>query len=108
MSDLILAEEAAGPFRPLAPVHPGQFVRDVILEPLGLSVTEAAAALGVTRVALSRDLNGQAGLSAEMAIRLDKVFGADMETLLWMQCAFDIARAKAKAPEIDVARYEPA
>lgn len=101
-----LAEEAAGPFRPMAPVHPGSFVRDVILEPLGLSVTEAAKVLGVTRVALSRVLNGQAALSAEMAIRLDKAFGADMETLLRMQSAVDIARAKAKAPEIDVARYE--
>ena len=102
-----LAEEATGPFRPVAPVHPGRFVRDVILEPLGLSVTEAAKALGVTRVALSRVLNGQAALSAEMAIRLDKAFGADMETLLRMQSAFDIARAKAKAPEIDVSRYQP-
>lgn len=108
MTDMNLAEEAAGPFRPVAPVHPGPFVRDVILEPLGLSVTEAAKALGVTRVALSRVLNGQAALSAEMAIRLDKAFGADMETLLRMQSAVDIARAKAKAPEIDVARYEPA
>jgi antitoxin HigA-1 len=103
-----LAEEAAGPFHPSAPVHPGRFVRDVVLEPLGLSVTEAAEALGVTRVALSRVLNGQAALSAEMAIRLDKTFGADMETLLRMQSAVDIARAKARAPEIDVAPYEPA
>jgi len=103
-----LAEEAGAPYRPAAPVHPGCFVWEVILEPLGLSVTEAARVLGVTRVALSRVLNGQAALSAEMAIRLDKAFGADMETLLRMQSAVDIARAKAKALEIDVARYEPA
>jgi sporulation protein YlmC with PRC-barrel domain len=64
-----LAEEAAGPFHPSAPVHQGRFVRDVVLEPLELSVTEAAA-LGVTRVAFSRVLNGQAAFSAEMAIRL--------------------------------------
>ena len=108
MTNMNLAEDAPGPFRPAAPVHPGQFVRDVVLEPLALSVTEAAAVLGVTRVALSRFLNGQAALSPEMAIRLDKAFGADMETLLRMQSAVDIARAKARAPEIDVARYEPA
>lgn len=95
-------------YRPVEPVHPGGFVRDVILEPLGLSVTEAARVLGVTRVALSRLLNGQAALSAEMAIRLDKAFGADMETLLRMQSAWDIARARTRAATIDVARYEPA
>jgi addiction module HigA family antidote len=71
-------------------------------------VTEAARVLGVTRVALSQVLNGQAALSAEMAVRFDKAFGADVETLIRMQGAVDIARAKAKAPEIDVARYEPA
>lgn len=93
--------------RPKEPVHPGRFVRDVVLEPLGLSVTGAARVLGVTRVALSRFLNGQASLSPEMAIRLDKAFGADLETLMRMQSAFDIALAKARADAIEVARFEP-
>ena len=60
------------------PTHSGRFVRTIILEPLDLSVTAAAKALGVTRVALSRLIREQASLSPEMAIRLDKAFGADM------------------------------
>jgi addiction module HigA family antidote len=75
------------------PPHPGRFVRTVIIEPLGPSVTAAARALGVTRVALSRLLNEQAALSPEMAIRLDQAFGADMETLMRMQNSYDIAQA---------------
>jgi antitoxin HigA-1 len=93
-------------FRMKAPAHPGRFVRTVILEPMGLSVTEAARALGVTRVALSRFLNEQASLSPDMAIRLDKAFGADMETLMRMQNSYDIARAKQRQGEISVARFE--
>ena len=89
------------------PAHPGRFVRAVIIEPLGLTVTEAASALGVTRVALSRLINEQASLSPEMAIRLDKAFGADMETLMRMQNSFDIARAKRRMSDIRVARFEP-
>jgi antitoxin HigA-1 len=60
--------------------HPGRFVRTVIVEPLGLTVTAAAWALGIARGALSRCLNEQAALSPELAIRLDKASGADMET----------------------------
>jgi antitoxin HigA-1 len=90
-----------------APAHPGRFVRTVILEPLGLSVTEAARALGITRVALSRLLNEQAALSPDMAIRLDKAFGADMETLMRMQNSYDIAKAKQRRGEISVARFKP-
>ena len=93
--------------RPAKPVHPGQFVRTVVLDGLELSVTEAAQALGVTRVALSRLLNGQASLSPEMAIRLDKAFGVDMETLMRMQNAYDIAQAKQREGEIKVPRFEP-
>lgn len=62
--------------RPRHPVHPGRFVRTVIIDPLGLTVTEAARVLGITRVALRHFLNEQAALSPEMAIRLDKAFRA--------------------------------
>lgn len=89
------------------PPHPGRFVSTIILEPLGLSVTAAARALGVTRVALSRLLNEQASLSPEMAIRLDKAFGADMETLMRMQNSYDIAQARQREGAIKVERFEP-
>jgi addiction module HigA family antidote len=88
------------------PAHPGRFVRTVIIEPLGLSVAEAAKALGITRVALSRFLNERASLSPDMAIRLDKAFGADLETLMRMQGSYDIAQAQKRRNEIDVARYQ--
>ncbi len=90
-----------------SPTHPGRFVRDIVIEPLGLSVTEAAKALGITRVALSRFLNAQTSLSPEMAIRLDKAFGADMETLMRMQSSYDIAQARRREGEIHVTRFEP-
>lgn len=90
-----------------APPHPGQFVRTTIIEPFGLSVKDAARALGVHRVALSRLLNEQASLSPEMAIRLEKAFGADMEALMRMQNSYDIACARAHQGTITVRRYEP-
>jgi len=84
------------------PLHPGQFVRTKIIEPEGLSVKDAAAALGVHRVALSRLLNEQAALSPEMAARLDKAFGADMVHLMRMQSEYDICQAKLKFRGIKV------
>ncbi len=87
------------------PSHPGIFVKSMVLEPLGLNVTDAAKALGVTRPALSNLLNANASLSPEMAIRLDKAFGVDMETLMRMQNNYDIARAKQRQGDIDVAPY---
>ncbi|MBV9756561.1 MAG: HigA family addiction module antidote protein [Alphaproteobacteria bacterium] len=87
------------------PVHPGQFVKAEIIAPLGLSVTAAAAALGVTRPALF--LNGRASLSPEMAIRVEKAFGVAMATLMRMQTSFDIAAAERRAPQIKVRRYAP-
>ncbi|MEX2648234.1 MAG: HigA family addiction module antitoxin [Alphaproteobacteria bacterium] len=89
------------------PVHPGVFVRLIVLDPLGLSVTAAAKALGVTRPALSALLNGRASLSPDMAIRLDKAFDIDMETLMNMQNAYDIAEARERKADIKVARYNP-
>ena len=87
--------------------HPGQFVRTEIIAPLGLSVKDAAEALGVHRVALSRFLNEQATLSPEMAIRLEKAFGASMEDLMRMQNNYEIALARQHQDEINVARYVP-
>lgn len=87
--------------------HPGQFVRTQIIEPLELSVKDAAHALGVHRVALSRFLNEQASLSPEMAIRLAKAFGANMEELMRMQNNYDIALAHTRENEIVVSRYVP-
>jgi len=92
---------------PDAPPHPGQHVRTAIIDPLGLSVKDAANALGVHRVALSRFLNEQASLSPDMAIRLEKAFGADMEALMRMQNTYDIACARARQGEIKVRPYEP-
>ena len=88
-----------------APAHPGGFVKCEILEPLGLSVTHAAQALGVTRAALSRVLNERARVSPEMALRIEKAFGVSMDTLMRMQNSFDIAQTRNRAAEIDVAPY---
>lgn len=87
------------------PSHPGVLIRREVIEPLGLSVTAAARALGVTRPALSNLLNGRASLSSEMAIRMEKAFGLRMEHLLRMQLAFDVARAQATADRINVQPY---
>ena len=76
------------------PAHPGQFVRMEVIEPLGLSVTEAARVLGVSRPALSALLNGRAALSSDMALRIEKAFGPKMDTLLRMQTAYEIAEAR--------------
>lgn len=89
------------------PAHPGSFIRLIVLEPLGLSVAEAARVLGVTRPTLSQLVNERTSLSAEMAIRLDKAFDVDMETLMRMQNAYDVAEAKKRAGEIHVSRYVP-
>jgi addiction module HigA family antidote len=88
-----------------SPSHPGAFLKLMVLEPLGLTVTQAAGALGVTRPALSALLNGRSALSAEMAIRVQKAFGVDMETLMRMQNAYDIAEARKRAGAINVRRY---
>lgn len=85
--------------------HPGGFVKHEVLKPHGLSVTEAADALGVTRPALSALLNERAHLSPEMAIRIEKAFGVSMETLMRMQNSYDIARARKREGEIKVKRY---
>ena len=92
-------------FRLKSPPHPGSFVRAEILEPAALSVTAAAGVLGVTRPALSALLNERAALSPEMALRLEKAFGVSMDTLMRMQNSYDIAVARKREGEINVARY---
>ena len=89
------------------PAHPGQFIRMEVIEPLALSVTQAAKILGVTRPALSALLNGRAALSPQMALRIEKAFGPKMDTLLRMQTAYEIARARDREGEIKVKRYVP-
>ena len=86
------------------PAHPGEIVREECLKPLSLSVTAAAEALGVTRKALSDLLNGHTGVSPEMAIRLEKVFGSTADTWLGMQMQYDLWEARQRSDEITVKR----
>ena len=86
------------------PPHPGLTVRHDCLEPLGLTVTEGAKALGVTRQALNNLVNGKSGISPEMAIRLSKAFGSSPETWLRMQLDYDLAQARQREGRIQVKR----
>ncbi|MGH7070020.1 MAG: HigA family addiction module antitoxin [Acetobacteraceae bacterium] len=88
------------------PAHPGGFVKSEIIEALGLSVTSAAQALGVTRAALSAVLNERAHLSPEMALRIEKAFGVSMDTLMRMQNSYDIIQARKSEGKIKVAPYK--
>lgn len=90
------------------PPHPGLSVRYDCIAPLGLTVSEAAKRLGVSRKQLSDVVNGHAGISPEMAIRLDKAFGGGAETWYRLQAAYDLARALQHADEIKVERVSPA
>ena len=92
----------------MTPSHPGDFIRTEVVEELGLNVTRAAGILGVRRATLSALLNGNAALSPEMALRVEKAFGVSMDMLLRMQAWYDASRMRARAGEIDVRRYEPA
>ena len=89
------------------PPHPGEIVREECLSPLGLSVTGGAKALGVTRQALNNLVNEKAGISPEMALRLEKAFGSSADMWLKLQTAFDLARIRRRAGEIAVERYVP-
>lgn len=86
------------------PPHPGDFIRTEIIQPAGLTVTKAAAVLGVTRTTLSSLLNGKADLSGDMALRMEKAFGVKMDTLMRMQVAYDIAQTRKRAKHIHVRR----
>jgi addiction module HigA family antidote len=84
------------------PPHPGEVLRELCIEPLGLSVTEAAAGLGVSRKTLSTILNGRAGISAEMAIRLSIAFNTTPESWLNQQSQYDLWVARKSATAIKV------
>jgi len=90
------------------PPHPGGIVRRQCLEPLGLSVTEAARGLGITRQALSELINERTGVSVEMAIRLSKAFGSSPEVWLGMQMAYDLWQARERIGAIEVRRFQAA
>lgn len=90
------------------PPHPGEIVRHDCLEPLGLSVTEGAKALGVTRQALNNLVNGKSGISPDMAIRLEKAFGGRASVWLGVQMDYDLAQAMKHERAIKVKRVKEA
>jgi antitoxin HigA-1 len=90
------------------PPHPGGIVRRQCLEPLGLTITEAAEGLGVTRQTLSDLVNERAGVSVEMAIRLSKGFGSSPETWLALQMAYDLWQTRERMEHIEIREFNPA
>lgn len=90
---------------PSLAVHVGDWLRSEIVEPTGASVTALAEHFGVSRQAMSNLLNGNASLSAEMAIRFEKAFGVKADTLLRMQTAYELAQARAHEADIKVTRF---
>jgi addiction module HigA family antidote len=89
------------------PPHPGAFLATEVIKPLGLSIGAAAMVLGVSRPALSKMLNGNADLSGDMALRIEKAFGVKMDTLMRIQSSYDIARTRERQNSIRVRRYQP-
>lgn len=90
------------------PPHPGEVLRELCIEPLNLTVTDAAKALGVSRKTLSAILNGRAGISPEMAIRLAKAFGTSAESWLNQQMQHDLSRAQKAIGNVKVKRLSAA
>jgi len=90
------------------PPHPGDLIRTEIIDALGLSVSRAAEHLKVRRATLSDLLHGKTTLTPEMALRIEKAFGPDMDHLLRMQLAYDVAQTRRHSREIAVKRYVPA
>lgn len=86
------------------PPHPGELLRQLCLEPLGLSVTDAAKGLGVSRKTLSAILNGRAGVSPEMAVRLSLAFGTSSESWLNQQVQYDLWQAEKRRKSLRVLR----
>jgi addiction module HigA family antidote len=90
------------------PPHPGEIIRELCLEPLGISVTEAAESLGVSRKTLSSILNGRAGISPEMAIRLSIAFDTSPESWLNQQSQYDLWQAEQNRDSLKVRRLSAA
>jgi len=88
------------------PPHPGRIVRQECIEPLGLTIKEAAERLGIRRQTLNNLVNGKAGVSPEMSIRLSKAFGSSPEVWLGMQMEYDLAQASKSAGHIRVQRIK--
>jgi antitoxin HigA-1 len=93
---------------PSLAMHAGEWLKEEIVEPANVSVTDLAAHFGVSRQALSALLNGNASLSADMAIRFEKAFGVKADTLLRMQTAYDLAQARAHEKNIKVKKFQTA
>jgi addiction module HigA family antidote len=91
----------------MTPPHPGAFIRDEILGELNLTVSDAADVLNVRRATLSNLVNGKTSLSPEMALRIEKAFGVNMETLLNMQAWHDAHAMRQRAGDIDIKPYRP-
>ena len=90
------------------PPHPGEVLRELCLEPLGISVTRAAEALGVSRKTLSAILNGRAGISPEMALRLSKALGTSPESWLNQQMLYDLWVTEQQVGKLDVEKLSAA
>src|SRR6516164_5268352 len=86
------------------PPHPGEIIRQLCLEPLGMTVTDAASALGVSRKTLSALLNGRAGISPEMAVRLSIAFGTSSESWMNQQTQYDLWHAEKRRKDLRVSR----
>ena len=87
------------------PPHPGDLIRTEVIEPLGLNIAQAAEVLRIRRATLSDLLRGKTALTPEMALRIEKAFGPDMDHLLQMQLAYDVAHTREHSREISVRRY---
>jgi addiction module HigA family antidote len=90
------------------PPHPGDLIKTEVIEALDLSVSKAAEILKVRRATLSDLLHGKAALTPDMALRIEKAFGPDMDHLLRMQLAYDVAKTRERSREISIKRYVPA
>mgnify|MGYP001817157262 CR=1 FL=1 len=90
------------------PPHPGEILRELCIEPLGLSITDAAEALGISRKTLSAILNGRSGISPEMAVRLSLAIGTSSESWLIQQSQYDLWEAEKKRKQLNVKRLSAA
>jgi addiction module HigA family antidote len=89
------------------PPHPGEIIREQIIETPGLTVSRAVEILGVRRATLSDVTNGKTSVSAEMALRLEKAFGVSMDLLLKMQAGYDAAQVRMRGDRTNVKRFKP-